>query len=142
MLIQPKSSPKKQSDRNGTLTIELLFVLPVAVILILAMVEFSMILVARQQVAAASREGGRVAAIGGNQMEIEAAVETFLDGNLSGAMVQSQITDAFGTPIPSGGTVTVVVSVPTAQAVPNLLAPFGFSIANDVIHASTKMRRE
>jgi Flp pilus assembly protein TadG len=130
-------------ERRATLTLELLLVLPIALVIILAIVEFSMIFTVRQQLSAASREGARVASIGGTAEEIEAAVRTFLgNGTLSQAKVISVLTDEFGDPVPSGGAVQVIVTLPTAQAVPNLLAPFGFSIGNDVIYARTTMRKE
>lgn len=130
-------------QRKGIISLELLMVLPILLIIILAMVEFSMIFVARQQLTAASREGARVASIGGSAIEIENAVKVFLGtGTLSQATVTSVITDTKGNPLPSGEPVQVVVSLPTSLAVPNLLAPFGFSIANDIIHARTIMRKE
>lgn len=138
-----KRFQKCPQPRSASMTLELLLVLPIALVLVLAVVEFSMILVVRQQLTAASREGARVAAIGGSPVEIEAAVRIFLgNGTLSQAEVVSVLTDESGIAIPSGGAVQVVVTLPTAQAVPNLLAPFGFSIANDVIYARTIMRKE
>jgi Flp pilus assembly protein TadG len=131
------------SKRAGYLAIELLFVLPIIVIMVLAMVEFSMILVARQQLTAASREGARVAAIGGTTADIDNAVHTYLGtGSLAAAQVVPVITDDMNNPLPSGAPVQVTVQIPTAQVVPNLLAPIGFSIANDVLVAQTIMRKE
>ena len=54
----------------------------------------------------------------------------------------SVLTDDMMQPLPSGAAVSVTVSLPTAQAVPNLLAPVGISIANDVSVAQTVMRKE
>lgn len=134
---------RTRRPRTGSLTMELLLVLPILMVLVLAMLEFSLIFVARQQLTAASREGARVAAIGGTAPEVQAAVRTFLgQGTLAAATVTSVLLDSKGEPLPSGAPVQVVVTLPTAQAVPNLLAPFGFSLADDVLYARTIMRKE
>ena len=52
----------------------------------------------------------------------------------SGAMLSA--------PVPSGGPVSVRVSISAAQAVPDLLAFIGFSIRGDVLVAQTVMRKE
>ena len=129
--------------RRGVVMIELLVALPVLLAILLGTIEFSMILVARQQLQLASREGARVASIGGNETEVQTAVQNFLGkGALAGAQVQSILTDAGGQPIPSGGSVQVVVTIPTTQAVPNLLGGFGVSVAGDTLIAGTAMRKE
>ncbi len=130
-------------SRRGSISLEFLFLLPIALVITLAMVEFCLILVARQQLTAASREGARVAAIGGDAQAVSDAVHAFLGtGTLAAADVQSVLTDPSGAPLPSGALVQVTVTLPTSQAVPDLLAPFGFSIATDVIVARTIMRKE
>jgi Flp pilus assembly protein TadG len=129
--------------RRGSMLIELLFALPIALIVLLAMIEFSQILAARQQLQAASREGARVAALGGDPTEAEAAARQFLGtGNLAAATVVVGETDSSGQPIPTGGPVYVIVSLPTGQAVPDLLAWIGFSIRGDTLIAETVMRKE
>jgi Flp pilus assembly protein TadG len=134
---------QKRNSRPGSFSVELLFILPVLLALILGMVEFSLILAARQQLTAASREGARVAAVGGNTQEVSAAVQTFLgNGALSGAQVSSVLTDKNNNPLPSGANVTVTVTLPTAQVVPDMLAPFGFTLGQDVMVAQTVMRKE
>jgi Flp pilus assembly protein TadG len=134
---------RKIPTRPGSLSLEFLLILPIALTITLAMVEFSLIFVARQQLSAASREGARVAAIGGSSDDVNAAVATFLGtGILGQATVASVLTDDQGNPLPSGAPVQVVVTLPTAQAVPDMLAPFGFTVGNDVITARTIMRKE
>jgi Flp pilus assembly protein TadG len=128
---------------GSTLAAELLFALPLVLVVVLATIEFSTLLLVRQQLQAASREGARVAALGGDATQVEAAVRNFLGtGNLAGAQVTSVLTDDLGQPSPSGAPVAVTVSLPTTQAVPDLLALTGFSLANDVTVAQTVMRKE
>lgn len=147
--LTPDPSPsrgegsRRRRRKGSTLAIELLFVLPIVLVVIFATIEFSTLLVVRQQLQAASREGARVAALGGDAQQVQAAVSQFLGtGSLANAQVESVLTDNLGNPLPSGSAVAVTVSLPTAQAVPNLLAPFGFTLADDVSIAQTVMRKE
>ncbi len=133
----------RRGRRPGSLTFELILILPILLVVVLALVEFSLILVARQHLTAASREGARVAAMGGTSAEVEAAARAVLgSGALSSAGVESVLVDDLGNPLPTGAPVQVVVSIPTAKVAPNLLAPIGFSIANDVIRTRTVMTKE
>jgi Flp pilus assembly protein TadG len=129
--------------RSGTAVLEMLIALPVLLAVLLAVVEFSMILVAQQQIVAASREGARVAAQGGAQSDVVQAVQQFLGkGRLSNATIATVLTDTSRQPLPSGSPVSVTVSLPTAQAVPDLLAFVGFSISNKNLVGQTVMRKE
>jgi hypothetical protein len=134
-------------SRLGALVIELLFILPVLLLLILAMVQFSLTLFARQQLVAASREGCRVAALGGDLGEVERSVHRVLGtGRLGDAEIE--VTDESGTRIPtgkvvpSGEPVAVWLRLPTVHAVPDLLRFMGYSNRDDELIARTVMRRE
>ena len=117
--------------------------LPVLLAFLLGMLEFSMLLIVRQELLTASREGARVAAQGGGAADVEQAARVFLGtGSLSRANVVSVLTDDTGTPLPSGSPVAVTVSIPASQAVPDLLAFVGLSIRNETLAAQTVMRKE
>jgi Flp pilus assembly protein TadG len=123
--------------------IELLFALPILLAVLLAVVEFSLILVARQQLVTASREGARVAAQGGTVADVVQAVQQFLGtGTLSGAAVSAVLTDDNGVPLPSGSPVAVTVSLPLTQVAPDLLRFVGFSINGQTLATQTVMRKE
>jgi len=123
--------------------LELLLALPILLAALLGVVEFSLLLVARQQLVTASREGARVAAQGGGQAEVVQAVQQFLGpGSLSNASIVAALADDTGQPLPSGQPVCVTVSLPTTQAVPDLLAFVGFSIGGETLVAQTIMRKE
>ena len=131
------------TGRSGSFTLELLFVLPILMALLLGTIEFSMFGLARQQVVAASREGARAAALGGNAQDVQQAAAMFLgNGALANATVQATLTDARGNPVASGQPVAVTVSIPANEAVPDLLPFIGFSIQNETITAQTVMRKE
>ncbi len=134
---------RNRQTRRGVLALEMLLFLPVLLGVLLATVEFSMLLVAEQQVLIASREGARVAAQGGDTTDIQNAVQVFLgNGRLGQATVTAILTDQSGQPIPSGGAVAVSVSLPATQAVPDLLVLLGYSISGDTLVGTTVLRKE
>jgi Flp pilus assembly protein TadG len=128
--------------RRGSLTVELLLVLPILMTVMLAAFEFSMLAQVRQQLLLASREGARVAALGGTPADVQLATQRALGGTLKNATIQATLTDAAGNPVASGQPVSVLVSVPGGQAVPDLLAFIGFSVRNETLAAQTVMRKE
>jgi TadE-like protein len=137
----------KRQERRGSLTVELILVFPILLGLLLGMIEFSMLLFSRQQLTAASREGARIAALGGELQDVERTVVRCLgDGRLADAEVV--MTDAAGHPIttadavPTGEPIEVWVRLPAKHAVPDLLWFIGYSIRNDEIVARTVMRKE
>src|ERR1700687_919913 len=78
----------RRRRRRGTLTVELMWVFPLLAILLFGMIQMTAQLDARRQVAGASREGARVAALGGALQDVQATVQRHLDGGrLSGAQV-------------------------------------------------------
>ena len=143
MHVKRTPAARRRTARKGSFTLELLFVLPILLAVLLGTIEFSMFGLARQQVVAASREGARVAALGGSDQDVLQAAQRFLgNGQLANATIQVGITDITGNPIPSGQPVQVTVSVPANLAAPDLLAFIGFSIKNETIAAQTVMRKE
>jgi Flp pilus assembly protein TadG len=129
--------------RPAAVAVELLLALPLLLAVLLGTIEFSMLLVARQQLLVASREGARVAAQGGDATDVEQAVQLFLGASsLAGASVQAVLTDDSGQPLPTGAPVAVTVTLPTTQVVPDLLGFIGFSLRGDTLTAQTVMRKE
>jgi len=119
--------------------VELLLLLPIVLILIVGMVEYSMILSIDQQLAVASREGARVAAQGGDSCEVEAAARLALGCGSVGqnAVVTSQLTDISGNPV-----LVRVAVCDASSVVPDMLRFLGFSIQNQELAGATVMRRE
>ncbi len=138
---------KTAARRPGSLSLELVFVFPILFLLLLALIQFSLTLHARQQLVAASREGCRVAALGGDRLEVEAMVKRVLgEGRLADAEVI--VADEAGTPLPSGALIPsgelalVWVRLPAGYVVPDLLRCVGYSHRNDDLVGRTAMRRE
>ncbi|MCS6975910.1 MAG: pilus assembly protein [Gemmatales bacterium] len=138
---------QREARRRGSVTVEMTLLFPVVLLLFLGMIEFSMMLHARQQLLAASREGARVAALGGDLDEVRQAVRLYLgNGRLGDADVRLTATSSEPVQdvreIPSGEPVEVWVSIPAGYVVPDLLRIVGYSIRNEELVARTVMRKE
>jgi hypothetical protein len=129
--------------RRGSAAVELLFVFPVVLALLLGTVEFSLWLAAQQQVTLAAREGARVAATGGSSDDVNSAVALVLGSTrASQAQVVSVLTASDGTSLVPGDPVLVQVQLPASAVVPDLLIFLGLSIKNQAILSQTVMRKE
>jgi len=132
---------------RGSVTVELILTFPILLALFLGMIEFSMLLYARQQLAGASREGARVAALGGELTDVEQTVRRYLgDGRLGDAEVHMSQTGgqriSTAQAVPAGEPIEVWVRIPAAYAVPDLLRIVGYSLRDEEIVARTAMRKE
>jgi Flp pilus assembly protein TadG len=130
----------RRTARSGVLALELLFALPLIIGMLLAMIQFSLFLSARQQVANATREGARVLALGGNLDEVRLAVDRFLGPQT--ADVSATVTDGNGNSILPGQPVEVVVRIPTKFLVPDMLGMIGFGWGDSTLIAKSVMRKE
>jgi hypothetical protein len=142
-----KRSGRKR--RRGTVVVELLLVLPILLIMLLGMLEFSMILTAEEELLTASREGARLASHGcGDRKEIEEEVRETVKrvlgkGRLGDACVEVHWhPEDPREPLHGRDRVEVVVHLGATHAVPNLLAWAGFSIAKRQLSAATVMNVE
>jgi hypothetical protein len=123
--------------------IEALLVLPVLGLIVLGMVELGLLMGLQEQLQAACREGGRVAALGGSEQDVAAAVERHLGGGeLSQAQIETVLRYQNGKPVASGDPVEVWVSIPATAVVPDLLWFVGFSLEKQTLVARTVMRKE
>jgi hypothetical protein len=141
MRIAPHS---RRTCRRGVVIVEMLLVLPLFVLLLTAMIEFSLLLVARQELMSASREGCRVAAHGAPDDEVRAAIANVLgDGRLSRAEVKiTRFEEDHVLPHAPRDRVRVVVHLPTDEVVPDFLGLVGISFAEDELACGTVMSME
>jgi hypothetical protein len=96
-----------------------------------------------QQMLTASREGARVAALGGTAEEVEAATRIYLGaGVVSQSTIEVFITGEDGFPTVSGKPVSVLLSIPAAQVMPQFGAMIGFAFGDSLLVARTTMRKE
>jgi len=143
MCIATKSR-RPRTARQGIVIVELLLVLPVFVVLLTAMIEFCLILVARQELLSACHEGCRVASHGKTNTEIRAAVANVLhEGRLANAEVTIRhFEEDHVLPNAPRDRVQVVVHLPTTDVVPDFLGLVGISFAEDELACGTVMSME
>jgi hypothetical protein len=124
-------------------SLELLFFLPIIVVVFLAVVQYAQVLAAEARLSAASREGARVAASGGNARQIRKAVHAgLLPGERDKVKVETNVIGSDGSPasIHPGNDAVVRVSVPTSDIVPSALLMV--IVNNRVLVGQTVMRKE
>ncbi len=124
--------------RRGFMAMELAMTLPILLIVLLALLEFSLLFFARGAVVEASRLAARKATLPGVTIEdIEAEARKALSPRLQARMtVHVELADR------SGEMVTAGVRVPMLDAAPDLLWPIGYSLRNQNLYGETRMVRE
>ncbi len=135
--IESKSVRARQ-ERKGFVSLEVILVLPMFMLLLLGLCEFSLLMSARGTVVDAARAGARYATLHGvNNEDVGDEVRRSLSGPLGKyARVDSRIGEY------SGDEVLVRVRVPMAAASPDLLWPVGYSIRNRELVAEARMLKE
>lgn len=116
---------RASSDERGVAVVEFAIVLPLLILLVFGIVQFSIAYNRQQGLHAAAREGARVAAL---PQTTSSAIDTRVRSALSGVLSPAEITAATVTITPSGsqpcntapqGThVVVTVSVPNQLEIP------------------------
>lgn len=163
--ISPQTS-RPSLIRRGVIVVELILMFPVLFILLLAVVEFSLIIANLQQVSQASRLGAKLAAdtagLGGFtdppltnttatsiRAEVDRQLQTagFNPSASRGVTLRHTVgagyaaTDGLAAdpvlPVMPSNAVRVTVSVDLSKLTPNLLATFGYSTANQTIELTT-----
>ncbi len=117
---------------------ELVLVLPILLMLLLGMFEFSLLFFARGDVVDASRAGARRAAMPGvSEQEVREDVLSSLPESLRMAAEVSVQGGAY-----TGDPVLVTVRVPMQAAAPDLLWPIGFGLQGRTLLSETWMVKE
>jgi hypothetical protein len=139
-----KAGGTGRRSRRGYLAVELLLVLPLFLLFLAGMIEFSLLLMARQELLVASREGARVASHGADCAETIAVVRRCLGkGSLHHANVDIRHFDEDRC-LPNGDRdrVQVVVHIASTKVTPDYLAMFGITFCNKRLAAGTVMCME
>ncbi len=127
---------KQSSSPGGFVSLEVILVLPMFMILLLGLCEFSLLFSARGQVVEAARAGARIATLV-DDVVVEEEVRQTLSHHLGAyARVDSRLGKY------SGDEVLVQVRVPMASATPDLLWPIGYSVRGREVIAVARMRKE
>lgn len=135
--------------RRGFLTLELVLVLPIILLVLLAVVQYSILLLSTHALSVAAHVGVREAALpSSNTASVEAAVDDALDGwsfrNAASFDVQIFVNDVMANPATAmtDDKVEVLVLVDATDAAPNLLNFIGLSLVGQDIQAEHVMRKE
>lgn len=142
MIMKQLNKLKHRTRRGAALSLELIMVLPILLMVLLATVEFGILLMSSQGIGAAAAVGSRNAALpSSSKASVDAAVATALNGYIwkpKAATVifvdsgSGFVKDTGGGTLanaPSGSIVSVTVQVNMNEAAPDLLRYFGLSIA-------------
>jgi hypothetical protein len=129
---------KRLDNRAAFMSLELALTLPVLMIVLLAMFEFSMLFFARGEVVEASRIGARTASLPGSTWDnVENAVYSVLGPRLRQRVsINAELGDR------TGDLVNVAVMVPMQDASPDLLWPIGYGLGGRNLVSETRMVRE
>lgn len=132
-------SPGRTPGRRGAiLSMELVLILPIFLMLILSMAEFSLLMSARTRVCDAARQGSRMLCLGGQSPEQIRSQLTAILGAGMGRQCQIVIQPAAG----PGDLANVQIRVPMHCATPDLLWMTGFSVRNRYLEADAPMVME
>ena len=133
----------KTSNRKGAiLSMELVLVLPIFLLLVFSIVEFSMLMSAQTRVANAAQNGARMLSICGvasstAETEIKSRVEQLLGPALAQQSVITITPGAYASDLGH-----IHVQVPMRNACPDLLWMTGFSVARRYINCDAAMAME
>lgn len=143
----------KNARKGAVLSVELVMVLPILLFVLLAFVEFGLMLMSQQGLAAASSLGARHAAL---TWSTEASTQATVDNALAGWSWQADrelVVLVNGSKIvlgdaddiqsaPTGAVISVSVNVPTDKAAPNLLKWIGIDTAGKDLTTTYVTRKE
>ncbi len=134
----PATPHPTQRVRRGVLSMELVLTLPILLVLLLGLFEFTMLFYSRSLVVEASRAAARKASLPGATDEaIEAEVRRVLSPSLqAGVQIGVDLGDR------SGDLVAVSIEVPMSSASPDLLWPIGVGLNGRNLYSETRMIRE
>lgn len=135
---KPRTRLNTRGTRRGVLSMELVLTLPILLILLFGLLEFSLLFFARGDVVDASRAGVRAARLHG---ATEESVEDEVRYSL-GARLASQVQVHTNLGDKTGDEVSVTVQVPMAAAAPDLLWMVGYSLKGRDLLCETRMVKE
>jgi Flp pilus assembly protein TadG len=159
-LFQSERSSRRQLKRRRgiALSVELVVALPILFIVLLAIVEFGLLLMSSQGVSAAANLGAREAALSSSSYtSVKTAVNNAVVGynwkNYTDVVIfVDGVKDTGGTnPMspnnalqnaPSGAIVSVTVNLPMNEAAPDGLKLFGITLAGHEVTATFVTRKE
>ena len=125
-------------QRRGILTMELVLTLPILIVMLLGIFQFSLLFYGRELVVEAARAGARKATLPGvSEADVQAEVRRVLpDRFLKTVQVVAELGER------TGDVVSVGVGVPATTITPDLLWMIGVSLKDQTLYSETRMIRE
>ena len=127
------------SKRSGIFAAELIFVLPILMLVVFALVEMSLILAAERKLSEVSGVVARTGSLGGTDADMTAVMKSALGG--AGTMWADHAHHAVTPTKPEdrhpGTPLTVVVTLPARYVGPNLLRSIGSDLAGATLVGRT-----
>lgn len=128
----------RRRRRRGVLTMELVLTLPILLVVLLGLLEFTLLFYSRSLVVEASRAGARLGTLPGVELaEVDWEVRRVLPPRFHQGL---EVTADLGEH--SGDLVRVAVAVPMGVAAPDLLWPIGLGLRSHQLYSETRMVRE
>ncbi|MBX9789469.1 MAG: pilus assembly protein [Pirellulales bacterium] len=126
------------------LTLELVLALPILLLVVLAAIEFSILLMGNQAISAAAAIGAREASMpGATPQRVQAAVQKALKPwRFAGKIEPLVLEPPFPAQVPSGQPVSVTVRVRSLDVAPDLLKFVGVSLAGQKLSSKYVARKE
>lgn len=131
--------PRRRNDRPASVSFEALLVIPVLLAVVVALVEFAMLIAAEQKLAEASGVACRTAAVGRSDDDCRHAVKAVL-GKKQYDAADIKI-DRRRDPH-CGDVVEVCIHLPAKAAAPCVLRSCGVKLTDDTLVGRTYMRAE
>lgn len=129
---------RSTQSRRGVLSLELILTLPILLIVLMGLFEFTVLFYSRSLIVEATRVGARQASLPGATAEsVEEEVRNILSPRL-----QTGIHVGVDVGLHSGDVVVVSVQTPMSSASPDLLWPIGLSLNGRNLYSETRMIRE
>jgi hypothetical protein len=128
-----------RSDRAGSVSFEALLVIPVLLLVVLGLVEFSMELTAEQKLAEASGLAARTGSLGRSDDDIKAAVKATLGPK---QYEKVNVVTRRWKDVKAGDMIEVRVELPAKAASLNLLRTIGIDLSGETLTGRTVMRVE
>jgi len=140
----PTCGPAGRRQRRGAVhSMGLILVLPILMMVVLGIIEFGLLLLANHHVEVASQQGCRAATF---PLAADESLERVVRDAVERSLARSDLIRSYRLRIEgaryTGDPVLVEVSVPMADAAPDLLSWIGFNLKGRRLISHTVMRKE
>ena len=128
----------RPTERAGSFSVELIFVLPILLLVVFALVELSLVLAAERKLAEVSGVVARTGSLGGTEAEMTAVMKAAVGPKWAdNAELKLEVSPPDADGRLQGTTLQVTVSLPAKYAGPNLLRSIGIDLTEATLVGRT-----